>query len=580
MLCAGPWGEAKMRRPARMLATWIGLGCLWGCGTTGGQGDDSSSFSDSGRDGPADDVREVPPSDLRDATPEEARDLATGDLGDAPGDLAEDAPGSPDAQDSGTGDGENLDEGPWVRPPVGDPVPSEELANVTDLYLNLMERLGWFDLLDERIHGYPDDLVPGRPGYGTWWSGVRILKENGQVRYLHSADGADNNGLRTAPMLAAMAFALAIRDDPAWVRLTGRIVRGFQSWIRAMERASAPDAPVLMTRASYPESVSWTIRGTEVLIDYSLNRPGLDNGACQYVHLPDNPWWGDLWVKNKRSKDDIGHLLLAIALADPLLRNHPDLRADWEETMDLYGRWARQVEDDGWRIGTWDRDLHLWYPEDDLAWYLMDINGIDPECTIALATRLMGRGDEGTLDCGTGITFLDDAISMKPSNGQMLRSYHEAAIAQARLRQRDGILPPLIQGLARRLDAIFDPPPDGSGPPRPSDEDLAELVIMAGAVGVPLTWREVRFFHDRVRQAHGAYLRPENLAILHPLEPDAPDGTYPFDPPGGGIAFRYLGAALGACVSPWRDPGSMPLLDCNRLREAFFAMPMYHGVLQ
>lgn len=567
-----------MKRPVVLLAACIGLWVPGACGGSGGNGIDAIAVPDPGPDRPGEDPRDVPFEDPRDGAPEDLPDRDPGAEGpaDTPPEAAQDTEAGPDAGDPGPGDVPGGDEGPFVRPQAGDPVPPEELAAVTDLYLDLMARLGWFDLLDERVHGYPDGVAPGRPGYGTWWSGVRILKENGQVRYLHSADGADNNGLRTAPMLAGVAFALALRDDPDRVRLAGRIVRGFQSWILAMERSSVPDAPVLMTRASYPESVVWTVRGTEVRIDYSLNRPGLDNGACQYVHLQDNPWWGDLYVKNKRSKDDIGHLLLAIALADPLLRDHPDLRQDWDRMMDLYRRWARQVEDDGWHIGTWDQDLNLWYPEDDLAFYLMDINGFDPECTIALATRLMGRGDEGTLDCGNGITFLDDAVSMKPSNAQMLRSYHEAAIAQARLNGRQGILGPLLEGLARRLDAIFDPPPDGSGPPRPSDEDLAELVIMSHAVGVPSTWREARFFHDRVREAHGAYLRPENLALLHPLDPETPDGQYPFDPAGAGIAFRYLGAALGACASPFRDPGSVPLLDCDRVRSAFSAAPAYH----
>jgi len=562
-----------MRRPCRLVATGMVLGVLAACGGTGGQ--DASGTDDPGPDPFAEEtMRDLPAGDPTDAASEETADRDRGmeEAADALWDPAGDEAGSPDAGDPGGAD----DAGPWVRPPAGEPVTPEALAEVTDLYVDLLVRLGWFDLLNERIHGYPDGVAPGRPGYGTWWSGVRILKENGQVRYLHSEDGADNNGMRTAPMLAGMAFALALRDDPEWVRLTGRILRGFQSWILAMERSSVPDAPVLMTRASYPESVSWTVRGTEVLIDYSLNRPGLDNGACQYVHLPDNPWWGDLWVKNKRSKDDIGHLLLTIALADPLLRDHPDLRGDWERVMDLYRRWSRQVEDDGWRIGTWDKELHLWYPEDDLAYYMMDINGFDPECTIALATRLMGRGDEGALDCGNGITFLDDVVSMKPDNGQMLRSYHEAAIAQARLHGREGIVRPLLEGLAQRLDAIFDPPPDGSGPPRPNDEDLAELVIMAEAVGVPLNWREARFFHDRVREAHEAFLRPDSLSRLHPLDPEAPDGQYPFDPPGAGIAFRYLGAALGACVSPWRNPATMPLLDCDRLRSAFSTMTTYH----
>jgi len=54
----------------------------------------------------------------------------------------------------------------------------------------------------------------------------------------------------------------------------------------------------------------------------------------------------------------------------------------------------------------------------------------------------------------------------------------------------------------------------------------------------------------------------------HVINPATPDGEYPFEPGGGGIAFRYVGAVLSACASPFRAPGAHPILDCDKVKAA------------
>jgi hypothetical protein len=541
-----------MRRSMAVLAI-LTLTCA-ACGSSG-TGNAQDVAGDPAADVPADIADAIDPGTPD--TPEDTADVPAPDSvddGDAP---AADVPADvPDV--------------PWIRPEKGDPVTAEETATVTDLYLDLLAQMNYFGLLDERVHGWPESDPAQGYWYGSWWSGVRILKADGKVTYLHSPDGADNNGMRTAPMLVGTAFVHQLGGKAENLHLLRRLVRGYNSWILAMERTSQPEGITMMTRASYPPSTTWTWGGREVTIDYSLNHPGEDNGACQYVHIPDNPYWGDYWVKNKRSKDDIGHLLLSIALVKGAVEaaNDPDLNVEWAQLLDLYGKWSRQVEDDGWRIATYDKDLAPWFPEDDLAYYIMDVNGIDPECDVALATRLMGRGDAGTLDCENGISIIDDVVSMKPSNGQQLRSYHEAAIALARVKGRPDLVATLLPGLALRIDKILDGDPANGDPPRPGDEDLGELMIMADAVGVPLTWREVRFAHDRIRDAHAAYLTEGAKPGYNVFDAATPDGEYSFDPGGGGFAFRYLGAVLSFCASPFRHPDAHPVLDCDRVRAA------------
>lgn len=88
---------------------------------------------------------------------------------------------------------------------------------------------------------------------------------------------------------------------------------------------------------------------------------------------------------------------------------------------------------------------------------------------------------------------------------------------------------------------------------------------MSANVGVPLTWREVRFLHDRLREAHAGYLaaRPATYDVF---DPATPDGEYPYEPGGPGLNWYYLGAVLGTCASPYLNPTSKPVLDCERVR--------------
>src|SRR5262249_36196580 len=106
------------------------------------------------------------------------------------------------------------------RSDVGQPVSAGEVATATDQFLQLLERTRYFHLVDDRVHGWPESDPAGHYWYGTWWSGITVTKANRRVTYLHGADGADNNGLRTAPLLEGACYAYALWKQPAHEHLT------------------------------------------------------------------------------------------------------------------------------------------------------------------------------------------------------------------------------------------------------------------------------------------------------------------------------------------------------------------------
>jgi hypothetical protein len=537
---------------------------MWmSCSSSGGSGADAV------------DVEETRSLDI--VSDRTATELPSGqDLTDTADDTRHEVDGDAGADraegDMDLADGADTGEVPlFVRPQVGDPVSAEELLEVTELYLDLLKQTRYFQATNERVHGWPSSDPQGRYWYGSWWSGVQIRKQDGMVTYWHGPTGSDNNGMRSGPILASACYAHSLWGGQE--ELVRKLVRGFNSWGLAMQRESMPDQRVLMARSAYPESIETEIAGVPVLIDYSENRPGVPDNPedpkppAYYIHNPDNPHWGDIWVKSKRSKDDQGHMLQAMALL-PGCTGEAGL--DWAEDLELmeglYGEWCRLVEDDGWRIATVDHDWNLYWPQEDLAAYIALAN---TECKAMLALRLYGRGNEGDLLCGDGLAPLDEEWGIKNDFHQIQRSYHEAAIAVAFYRGRPDLAAELMAGLAWRLDRIFDAREDVTTPYKgPHEKDLAELVVNSAAVGVPLTWREVRFLHDRIREAHASYVTEARMPTYRIFSPDTPDGQYAFSPDAEGFFWRLLGAPLGTCASPYRSAVSMPVLDCERVRSA------------
>lgn len=439
----------------------------------------------------------------------------------------------------------------------GEPVDQAELTTVTQQYLDLLEHVDWLDLVAQRAHGWPQSDPEGRYWFATWWSGVSVVKADGAITYAHGDSGADNNGLRTGPVVEGVCHALRLWNRPEDAELVHRLVRGFTAWMIAMERSAGDSDGPLLSRAFYPQSID----AGDYFIDYDLNRPGIDADPSEYVHVPENPHWGDIWIKNKRSKDDIGHMLRAIAqlsTCEGLLSG--EAAADYEAMRALYSAWARKVEDDAWRIATLDKNGDVWLPGDLLARFILKA-----ECNSVLSLRLLGHGDAGPFECGNGIGAADAIIiASNDHNGNIVRSFHEAAANNALLTGNDDLAQALMTGLALRLDEALDGH-EGIAEPVPwlGHEDTVDMLLHAAEVGVPLTWREVRYLHERILEAATSYANPANDSSIHAFEASVPDGTYGYHPWGTAVHFISLGAPLATCASPCVDPASPPLLDCD-----------------
>lgn len=446
----------------------------------------------------------------------------------------------------------------FTRPEAGSPLTSDEVSAATQDYLDLLKGTRWFATVAERAHGWPKTDPAGGYWYATWWSGIAVKREGGKVTFTHSADGADNNGLRTAQLLEGACYATALWKRPEHELLTRRLVRGFTSWSLAMER-QAGDETFLLARAAYPVPVESTEAPLPLFIDTTASRPGVDAEPSEYIHLPDNPSWPDLWTKNKRSKDDIGHMLRALGEIDTCDGAlGAEAGGELTELRRRYEGFSRRVVSDDFAIASLDKSLEEYVPPESLAHFIKFL-----ECTALLTLEITGHGAPVSADCGDGYDPVPEGTDgIKGGAMQIVRSFHAAATQQALIHAHPDLAKTLMTGLVKRLDTVMDLIDAGTPPANFATKDLTAFLLHAAAAGVPLTAREGRFLHARIAEAASTYLDPAALPQYDLFQPAGADGDYGFEPGGEGIDFKDIGLFLGLCASQYRNPTNVPVLDC------------------
>lgn len=457
----------------------------------------------------------------------------------------------------------------YQRPDVGTPLTAAELSTATDELIAILKDTRYFGFVDDRIHGWPESDPAKGYWYSHFWTGITVTKASGRVTYKHPSDGSDNVGIATAPYLEGSCYAYLLWGDSGVGRLVHKMTRAYLAWSLAMVRATGDTSPTLLARSFYRPNVDSTDGGRALTIDYSASYPGIDASPSEYVHLPTNPTFGDIWIKNKRSKDDIGHMLRSLEQSRACApRLDAAVQADIDQTVTRYKSWATRVDAQNFRIETLDKSQQLWQPSDQLASYSLVGN---LECLGAFALRMAGSGVPGSLNCGNGFPSIESLgwSLLKNDARQILRSNQSAAIALSYRAAQLGPALSLLQGLGSRIDLDMSYVESASPPANFNINDVVSELIMATNVGIPLTSREVRFVHDHLHQAYVGVRDPTLAPHFDLFNASTPDGTYSYDPPTIGMFYRDVGMLLGSCASPYRNSSGRPALDCAKLAAAF-----------
>lgn len=243
---------------------------------------------------------------------------------------------------------------PFVRVDKGAGITEQEREKATDELISILKDTQYFDFVASHVHGSPESDSSQPFWWASWWTGVKAKKSNNQITYVHSKEGTDNAGIFTSPYLEGACYAYLLTGEKKYAHLARRLMRGMSAWILSSSK-SINESPKILQRSFYPASVYSTDDGHDIFFDYEANHPGKNGVSSGYVHNPYNPTFGDIWLKHKRSIDDIGHMIGAIAQVQACRNVFDDeAKKDLDQMNTLYSAWGQDVDKNKFIIPFYD----------------------------------------------------------------------------------------------------------------------------------------------------------------------------------------------------------------------------------
>ena len=538
----------------RKILILLALVSLWG--TFGCESDDNSTRSDGDRDGLSD----------GDSEAEVEADEETGVEGET--------------------EAEAEREKPWefTRPDSGDPISEQEVTEFTKAITGMWKQTNYFNWAWWVSHGYQSETDKTKPDYRLWWQDTNAIKNGDTITFSHFG-GADNLALRTARVLNNAIAGYELSGNEMFRRLVVDYCKGFVALSQGLEWQADDPVKYLQARAVFSVNHSYEMEGgRKVVVDYDPVKVEKNDWNASTLPNNSNPYWGPIWVRTMRSKDDVPHMYRTAPLLMRLAKNASD-----PQVKEWSGRWleylqgfAKDIVDNNYHIRTRDKDGKVIIPKNengttkDLASFVLyEILDKNAECNAKLSSALLAYGDPRGLDCGTGgkNAYETMATAGHYFNHEIVRIFHLSALTLAEELGYYDIADNLMIGLMERTAYWMD---DVDGPKYHGEwfPDVATHLVASATAGLPLTSREARLVMQQYRDSVDYYTA---WPYWDPWASTVPDGTFdfipnrdePIDPqhPENGNKY-YVGETqltyfLEYCYSPFRNPNGAKFVDCD-----------------
>ncbi len=486
------------------------------------------------------------------------------------------------------------------RPDPGTPIPEAEVQAFTRRLVGFWAKVDYFGWLRDVSYGVHPST--GKRDFMLWWTSVQdFVREGDTVVFGRLPDpphhGGHNLMTRTSKVLAANIAGHLLTGDEAMARVAEGYCKGITSTMVGMVFDEDDPVDHLMARNVVPMDHAYTLDdGRRVEVDYATWRSPYDNWNCSRFRYADNPDWGEVWVTNMRSKDDVSRLLKAAVYVRYAVEQSPDegVRAACSEALEHLKAFARDVVDHGYCIRTKGADGQVFCPgtdadpvpelrdeRGDLADYDTWVDLIpESECKSRRAMALLGYGDARGNDCGRAAddAYEQMAITSHYFNIWIIRSTHLSAILQSLLNHDDQAARLLLEGLIERYEREVQTDPARYEQTQAVwDRDLATSLMQAAAVGYPVSWDEARMIQASLSQAidetaEWPYWDPWAAGLAdgrHPYRPPDADAGDPADPGDDRAWIRPedMGTVLEICWSPVHNPAAVPFVDCDLVAD-------------
>jgi len=374
--------------------------------------------------------------------------------------------------------------------------------------------------------------------------------------------------------------AYVLNGDEYAGKLAEQYCKGLTATMKGMVWDKDDPNIYLMARNIVNQNYSVTLEGgRKKAVDYTEWYNTYETWNAQRVHYPHNPYWGDIYVTNMRSKDDVCHIYRTAAFIPYFLdATKPDDPAHeaCAETLTYLKGFAKDIVDHNYHIRTKDANGKAYIPDQDLA-SLIDYVKIDPksECTARLASALLAYGDERDVtDCGSGYGSVYERFATATHffNYGIIVHFHLASVALSLTMGRYRTAYEQLKGLAERADRYMHPDKDEPGPKESEywEAELATWLLESASVGLPLTAAEARVVQKHFANFIDTYIDWPRWDMWADT---VPDGTYDHR---SGFRPIYIPSAVNVrdpgfffeyCNSPFRNPNGVSPVDCELLKD-------------
>lgn len=462
-----------------------------------------------------------------------------------------------------------------TRKDEGQPPTQDEITAFTVRITGMWKKMDYFNWVLRTSHGV--HASTGMPDYAAWWHDVEAVKEGGLVTFRHMKSGGGHNiMIPTSEVLSAAAPGYLLTGDKAMGKVTEQYSKAITATMKGMVWDKNDPLKYIMARNIAVHNHTYTIEGgRKKAVDYSNWRTPDQNWNANRIHFPHNPYWGDIYVTNMRSKDDVPHIYRAAGWLPFVVQSGKDknvvnaAREAWEYLQGF----TRDIVDSGYHIRTKDEKGKPYIPEEDLASFVDYENASTrAECSAKLTSALLGYGKNMGNDCKNGDGGMYDLVAPKIHyyNYKIIHGFHMTAVLHSLIAGENQAAHDLLAGLMDRMDKMMTGEGHKKGKFHPRwKSDLAVFLVQAAGVGMPLTSEQVRLVQSEYDKAVERY---KDFTRWDLWDSSVPDGTY--SPDGGYLPNdegfvrpEELAFFLEYCYTPFRNPSGKSPVDCEIVKN-------------
>ena len=484
-------------------------------------------------------------------------------------------------EETGEPDGPTVPEIPeglpfeFTRPDVGDPITPVEVTEFTRKITGFWKDTGFFDWILQTSHGIDASNPWGDYAYKLYWQDTRAYKTDGVVTFEHYG-GADNLMIRTSKILSGAAAGYLMSGDEQLGQVVIDYSHGMVALFLGMLWDVEDPEDYVMARAIFTLDHAYTQEGgRQTYVEYDPAKNLRFDWNAHTIPNSNNPVWGDIWVRNMRSKDDVPHIMRTVPTLMYVVRYGQDeqVRDAAAEALAYLQGFARDIMESGYYIRTKDMNGDAYVPltPDGLVNDLASFELYDPiapgaECDPKLTSSLIAYGDPLNVYCGNGIGELYEAVAATQHyfNWAIIRYFHTAAALNALVTGNDDVAYELLEGLAERHTTIMNDDV-GRAEHHEWDADAAGFFLSSATAGLPLTSEEARLIQDQYAYSADHYSAFPNWDLW---DSSVPDGPINYVPSGGGgtqtaVRLPEMVFPIEYCNSPFRNESGAQLVDCD-----------------